>query len=309
VAESLRAKAEAKQLRLEVEFMEPIPQTIATDHVRLRQILLNLLDNAIKFTQRGTVRLTARTMDHPGNDPFLQFEVSDTGIGMTAAEMSHVFQPFYRVRSVTPDSPSGTGLGLAICKRMAKRLGGELTVQSTPREGSIFTLSMPAGSPRELDGLRRAEEARERPSFPAAPSPIPRLHARILVTDDNQANRQLISLRLSLAGADVVTAGNGKEALDRACEAVAQGLSFDAVIMDMQMPVLDGYEAVRQLRASGFTGPIVAVTAYAMSEDREECLELGCDDFISKPIEWDRFFAKLIRLLAAKNRTIGSGDR
>ena len=125
------------------------------------------------------------------------------------------------------------------------------------------------------------------------------------MTDDNEANQQLIGLRLSRAGAEVVTAHNGREALDRARESVEQGRPFDAVIMDMQMPVLDGYEAVRQLRAGGFTMPILAVTAYAMSKDREECLSLGCDDFISKPIEFDRLLARLTRLLWARNGASG----
>ena len=115
----------------------------------------------------------------------------------------------------------------------------------------------------------------------------------------------MICLRLSRAGAEVVTAGNGEEALDRASEAALEGRPFDAVIMDMQMPVLDGYEAVPRLRARGFTNPILAVTAYAMSEDRDECLRLGCDDFVSKPIEWDRLLSKLTRLLAAKNGASG----
>jgi CheY-like chemotaxis protein len=117
------------------------------------------------------------------------------------------------------------------------------------------------------------------------------------VTDDNEANQRLISLRLTQAGAEVVTARNGQEALDRVGDAVQSGRPFDAVIMDMQMPVLDGYEAVRRLRAGGFHAPIIAVTAFATDEDREECLQLGCDDFISKPIEWDRFFTRLTGLL------------
>jgi PAS domain S-box-containing protein len=301
VVESLRGKAEAKGLRLEVESLGPIPRAITTDRLRLRQILVNLLDNAIKFTGRGTVRLTARTIDRPDAGRYLHFAVSDTGIGMTSPEMSRLFEPFYRVRSSGPGRPAGTGLGLAICARLAKRLGGGIAVQSTPGEGSIFTLSISAGSPGELHGGRPEEETPAAPPLAAAPSPPPRLEARILVTDDNEANQELIGLRLIRAGAEVVTAFNGKDALDRAREAVEEGRPFDAVIMDMQMPVLDGYEAVRRLRAGGFTAPIIAVTAYAMGEDRDECLALGCDDFVSKPIEWDRLLAKLTRLLEAKD--------
>ncbi len=294
VVESLSAKAEAKHLRIEVEFTGVIPPTVATDRIRLRQILVNLLDNAIKFTRRGEVRLTARTIDQPGTGQILEFAVSDTGIGMTAAEMISLFQPFYRVPSMAADRPGGTGLGLAICKRIARRLGGDITVQSAPASGSIFTLSIPAEG---------AKEIAEPPAAAAVRPLAPRLHARILLAEDNLANQKLISLRLRRAGADVVTAGDGKEALDRTNEAALEGRPFDAVIMDMQMPVLDGYEAVRQLRARGFTEPIIAVTAFAMSKDREECIGTGCDDFISKPIEWDRFMAKLTRLLTAKDHT------
>jgi PAS domain S-box-containing protein len=296
--ESLRGKANTKGLHLEVQFDGRIPTIISTDRLRLRQILVNLLDNAIKFTARGTVRLTVRTIDRAGADPLVQFAVSDSGIGMSAAEMSRLFQPFYRAGSESPHRPAGTGLGLAICDRLARRLGGQITAQSHPEEGSTFTLSLPAGSLDETTEMGQPGKSLET-TLASVPSPLPRLEARILVTDDNEANQQLIGLRLIQAGAEVVTALNGQEALDRVAEAAEAGRPFDALIMDMQMPVLDGYEAVRRLRAGGFTTPIVAVTAYAMSDDRDECLRLGCDDFISKPIEWDRFLDRLSRLLAS----------
>jgi two-component system CheB/CheR fusion protein len=305
VVESLRAKAEAKHLGIEVELTGAIPSTVATDHLRLQQILINLLDNAIKFTERGEVRLTVRMIDHAGEDQVLQFAVSDTGIGMTAADMRGLFQPFYRVGSSAADRPNGTGLGLAISKRIARRLGGDIAVQSAPGSGSIFTLSIRAVKAGEIADGQQPEQSLQSPvSAQARPSPLP-LHARILLADDNEANQKLIRLRLCQAGAEVVTADNGKEALDRTSEAALEGRPFDAVIMDMQMPVLDGYEAVRQLRARGFTEPILAVTAYAMSADRDECIGVGCDDHLSKPIQWDRFLAKLTRLLTAKDGAAG----
>ena len=305
VVETLRAKAASKQLRFEVALEETVPRTIASDRWRLQQVLVNLVDNAIKFTEAGSVTLSARTIDQPEAGSIVQFAVSDTGIGITEAAMSELFQPFYRVRSGEPDSPGGTGLGLAICKRIARRLGGDITVQSAPRAGSTFTLSIPVGSPTELQVSPRAGESEGLTAFNPASVPSPRIHGRILVADDNEANRRLISLRLRRAGADVVTAGDGQEAIDRTNEAAVERRPFDAVIMDMQMPVVDGYDAVRDLRARGFTNPIIAITAYAMSEDREECLALGCDDFISKPIEWDRFLAKLTRLLVATDGASG----
>jgi PAS domain S-box-containing protein len=305
VVETLRTKADAKQLHLEVNLDESIPQSIATDRWRLQQILINLLDNAIKFTEQGTVTLTVRTIGQPGASASLQFTVSDQGIGMAAAEMGDLFQPFYRIRSGKSDSPGGTGLGLAICKRIARRLGGDITVKSTPRVGSTFTLSIPLGWRTENEAVREPGDSPNPANFAAAPGPSPRLHGRILVADDNEANRRLISLHLHRAGADVVMASDGQEVLDRNSEAIAEGRPFDAIIIDMQMPIVDGYDAVRQLRARGFTEPIIAVTAYAMTEDREECLALGCDEFVSKPVEWDRFLAKLTRLLARKNWVSG----
>jgi PAS domain S-box-containing protein len=297
VVDSLRAKAIAKHLGLEVEYVGTVPPAIATDRLRLRQILANLLDNAIKFTDRGTVRLTVDLIDRKGADPLLRFAVSDTGAGMTPADLARSFEPFYRVPSASLDRAAGTGLGLAICERLARRLGGAIDAQSTPGEGSTFTLSIPQGSLDRHAGPSRAEATSESPPPASAPSSAARLDARILVVDDNEANQKIIGLRLIQAGAEVVTAVNGQDALDRVREADEQACPFDAVVMDMQMPVMDGYEAVRRLRAGGFAAPIVAVTAFAMSDDREECLRLGCDDFVGKPIEWDRFLAKLTRLL------------
>jgi PAS domain S-box-containing protein len=296
LVESLRARAEAKHLTLDWHLVGEVAPTYATDRLRIQQVLLNLLDNAIKFTERGTVRLTARVTALAGAEPTLHFEVSDTGIGMTSEEMSGLFQPFYRARTAPRDGPGGTGLGLAICQRLARHLGGEVTVQSIPGRGSTFTLTVPAGMPIEHDEKDRPER-RDRPQEPPQ---SPRLQGRVLLAEDHDANRQLISLRLSRAGAEVVSVRNGEEALAQVIAAANEGRPVDAVIMDMEMPVLDGYEAVRQLRASGFSGPIIAVTAYAMSKDREECLSLGCDDHVSKPIDFDQFLVKLSRLLEAR---------
>ncbi len=279
------------------ERLSVIPPRIVTDRLRLQQILMNLLTNAIKFTEQGTIRLTAQSIDHPGSARSLRFEVSDTGIGMTAEEISGLFQPFYRVRSGAPGGPPGTGLGLAICKLLAKRLGGEITVRSAPKVGTTFTLAIPADLPEDVAQIQEPGRLPGLLSFESAPLHSRQLRGRILLAEDNDANRHLIGLRLNRAGAEVVAVRNGKEALDWVRDKAEQGQTIDAVVMDMDMPVIDGYEAVRRLRASGFTSPILAVTAYARSEDREECLGMGCDDYVSKPIEWDRFFRKLTELL------------
>ncbi len=303
VVESLRAGAEAKQLKLEVMLAGKAPQHIATDRLRLRQILVNLIDNAIKFTDQGRIRLAGQVIEHPGAEAALVLEVEDTGIGMSGDEVAGLFQPFYRVRPALRDGPRGTGLGLAICRRLARQLGGDIVVRSTPLVGSTFSLTIPVGVPA-ADPTAPTQPLRplhESPLSQQVASPAPLLRVRLLLAEDHDANRQLITLRLNRIGAEVMPVRNGREAIEKIREAAEEGRPFDGVIMDMEMPVLDGYEAVRQLRAGGFTGPILAVTAYAMSKDRDECLSLGCDDHISKPIEWDRFYRKLIQLLPAQN--------
>ena len=185
---------------------------------------MNLLDNAIKFTDRGTIRLTVHAIDRPNADGIVRFAVEDTGIGMAPAEMDRLFEPFYRIRSMSADGPAGTGLGLAICQRLARRLGGEIAVESTPGKGSIFTLSIASGSVGESAETPEVGDVAEAIPRVAFAAPSSGLHARILVTDDNEANQQLIGLRLIQAGAEVVTALNGKEALDRAAEAANGGV-------------------------------------------------------------------------------------
>ena len=171
MVESLRAKAEAKHLRLESKFLGVVPETIYTDRLRLRQVLVNLVDNAIKFTRQGEVGLTVRSLDRSDGDRFLGFDVADTGIGIAEAELPRVFGPFYRVRSRTPDSPAGTGLGLAICDRVAKRLGGDIGVQSTPGEGSIFTLSIPVGPHQEAVDAAQADDGSAKAASTASSRP------------------------------------------------------------------------------------------------------------------------------------------
>jgi two-component system CheB/CheR fusion protein len=307
-AESLRSRADAKQLTLATRFVEPLPLTIATDRLRLQQVLVNLLDNAIKFTDAGSVHVTVRLLDPGDTSCSLQVEVSDSGIGMTEDEMSELFQPFYQARSTSAGRAQGHGLGLAICKRLCRELGGDVTVRSTRFVGSTFALTIPVGPDIRRESPNSRSAAQTSPSSHTSSTP-PRLNARVLLAEDHEANRQILRLRLSQAGAEVVQACNGREAIDIVREATAQGRPIDAVVMDMEMPVLDGYEAVRQLRLDGFKGPILAVTAYAMTADREECLTLGCDDFISKPVDWDLFFDKLSALLEAAGGPVASNDQ
>jgi PAS domain S-box-containing protein len=310
LVESFRARALAKGLRLESRTNGDVPPIVATDRLPVQQILVNLLDNVFKFTVRGAIVLSAQVEAGDSPDPRLQIQVSDTGIGMTRDEMEGLFQPFYRIRQRPRDGPRGTGLGLAICQRLAHQLGGDVTVQSVPGSGSRFTLTVPVHLPAEQGDLSAPGPTHPRRPLPAADVVhASRLNARILLAEDHDGNRQIIELRLSRASAEVVTARNGAEALARVRQAEQSGRPFDAVIMDMEMPVLDGYEAVRQLRASGFPAPIVAVTAYAMTKDRQECLSLGCNEHVSKPIDWALLLNRLSELLQSGIKTQTSEDQ
>jgi PAS domain S-box-containing protein len=297
VTTALRPRVESKGLALSVEYATPIPATIETDALRLRQILVNLLSNAIKFTERGWIRVRIAFDTTTAGRPELVFEVSDSGIGITEADQARLFEPFFRAAAPESDPETvGTGLGLAISRRMAELLGGRLSVRSRPGQGSTFTLALPVDPARGLKLiLPREQRGEEAPTTMTTIASLPTIRGRILLAEDNDSNRRVVGLRLMQIGAEVVTVANGREAIDAVRAAEEQGTPFDLVLMDLQMPVLDGYEATRQLRDLGFRQPIVAMTAHARAEDREECLRFGCDDHISKPLDWDQ-----LRLLLAK---------
>ena len=288
-------------MKLEASIKGEVPRAIATDRLRIHQMLVNLIDNAIKFTERGVIRLTAQVTASDGSDPPLQLEVSDTGMGMTAAEMAGLFHPFYQIRPNAARQPSRHRAGPG-------HLPAAGTVSSAarsrcaacPSSGSTFALTVPVSLPAQEVVAGRHGGFRGGGSFQARKwSRLPRLHARVLLAEDHDANRRSSGSASASMAPRSSPRGTASEALDRVREAAEQGRPIEAVIMDMEMPVLDGYEAVRQLRAGGFKAPIIAVTAYAMSKDRDECLSLGCDDHISKPIDWNLFFRKLAKLLGA----------
>jgi len=288
-------QAAEKNLQLKLDFDDVLPETILTDPLRLRQVLVNLLGNAIKFTDRGEVRLAVRFApdDEP---PRLRFDVSDTGIGMDDSQMAKLFQPFTQVDSSTTRSFGGTGLGLCISKRLTEALGGEIQVRSAPGRGSTFSVLI---DPGPLEGVRIASGAEEDgavPSEPAAPDDSKKiaLHGRILLAEDGVDNQRLIGRMLRKAGAWVRVVENGRQAVEAGLAELEKGRPFDLILMDMQMPVMDGYAAARELRDCGYTAPIVALTAHSMREDRRKCLDARCDDYLAKPFER----ADLLRLAA-----------
>ncbi len=288
VVDLMRVRADAKGLNLVVECRTTIPETITTDPTRLKQILVNLTGNAIKFTETGTVRL-ALAMESTTAGGRLLIDVVDSGIGMTPEQVERLFVPFSQADSSMTRRFGGTGLGLTISRRMAQMLGGDIAVHETaPNQGSTFRLSI---DPGDIANTRMIQVA---PSGAGAQGSKPTkkakitfdpLNARILLAEDGPDNQVLIRHVLKKFGAEVTVVENGQQAVEAANAAVADGQPFDLILMDMQMPVMDGYEATRNLRASGYPHPIVALTAHAMASDRERCLQAGCDEFATKPVD------------------------
>ena len=297
VASSLRVRAAEGGLGFQIDYLPPLPQTIRTDPERLRQILLNLVGNAIKFTEKGGVRISVRCVLEPDSSPRIEFAVADTGIGMAPEEISRLFEPFTQADTSTTRRFGGTGLGLTISKRLAQMLGGDIRVQSTPGKGSTFTLSIDPGS---LEGVALA---RTPPGVSLGKDEARKvqeewdLHGRVLVAEDAKDNLRLIRLVLQKAGLEVDVAEDGRTACEKASASTTEGRPYDLILMDVQMPELDGYEATRRLRRGGWGGPIVALTAHAMSGDREKCLKAGCNDYVAKPIEWTRLLVTVARQL------------
>ncbi|MGD8452193.1 MAG: ATP-binding protein [Phycisphaerae bacterium] len=289
IATLMQSAAQEAGLSFDIRYDGLVPETIRTAPARLRQILINLVGNAIKFTDRGGVSLTVRFVEQ-APEPLLQFDVVDTGIGMTPEQISHLFQPFTQADSSMTRRFGGTGLGLSISKRFANMLGGDVVlVESHSGRGSCFRATITTG---DVTGVRMLSEPPLSTACAAgqadgasscACAKLP--PCRILVAEDGPDNQRLIGLMLKRAGAEVTMVENGQLAVDAALAARDAGTPFDVILMDMQMPVLDGYAATGLLRQRDYTGPIIALTAHAMSSDRDKCLAAGCDDYAVKPID------------------------
>jgi signal transduction histidine kinase/CheY-like chemotaxis protein/HPt (histidine-containing phosphotransfer) domain-containing protein len=278
--DALQVKAAEKKLTLVHVCDGPLPRTIMTDPTRLRQILFNLIGNAVKFTEAGKVAVIAGPANETSAAPRLEITVADTGIGLSSDEAARLFQPFTQADSSTTRRFGGTGLGLSISRQFARLLGGDITLASQPGVGSRFTMTLPISIPEEQPSAKR-------PPLSAAASgrrlqPLP--PCRVLLVEDSPDNRLLIRRFLEKAGATATVAQNGQEALQAVRAAIEAGEPPNVILMDMQMPILDGYAATRALRSSGCRIPIIALTANAMRSDIQKCLDAGCDDHASKPI-------------------------
>ena len=271
-----QGQARNKGLRIELQFDEPLPAAILGDPVRIGQVVTNLLANAVKFTQRGSIRLAVRsTAASDTQSARLQIAVSDTGIGIPADKLERIFAAFVQGDASITRQFGGTGLGLAISRELATRMGGVIHVDSVVGEGSTFRFefSAPIATPHETDGAQGAA----RLAAEAGPA------CDILLVEDNPTNQRLMIAILGKSGHRVCVAGSGEDALE-----VLATRTFDLVLMDVQLPGIDGLETVRRIRAASGAAharvPVVALTANAMAGDRECCLDAGMDDYLAKPV-------------------------
>ena len=302
--DKFQQKIDAKKLDFSVVIEADVPESVTGSVLHFRQILANLLDNAIKFTSEGTLTVHVATLALDEESVTVRVSVKDTGIGIPEEALGSIFEPFAQLDSTTTRAFGGAGLGLALCRDFARMLGGDVGVHSRPQAGSTFwftaRLALTRADVREEKAARLARWLRGPEPPPALPSPSRnptapaewRRGQRILVVDDNRVNQRMVGLVLGKAGWDYEVSENGADAVERIREK-----PFDLVLMDCRMPVMDGFEATRMIRDSeqgtGRHVPIVAVTANTSNEDRLACSECGMDDFLGKPVR----SAQLVRVL------------
>ena len=297
VVQTLAERAEEKGLALRLAFPQTLPATVEADPARLRQILTNLIGNAIKFTERGGVEVILRL--EPGR-PRGRYciDVQDSGIGIAADKLESVFEPFVQAESSTTRRFGGTGLGLTISRGFARAMGGDITAASRPGEGTTFTVRLDAGEPGAvplLDPAALAQAAEARPAAVAGVRWTFPARQRVLVVDDGVENRQLVRVLLEEVGLQVEEAENGQIAVDRIAAE-----RFDLVLMDMQMPVMDGRAATRRLRDGGCMLPVIALTANAMKGFERELEEAGFSGYQTKPIDVDALLGDLAQRLGGE---------
>lgn len=286
----------AKQKGLSLYFVadNPLPTVVQTDPIRLRQILINLLGNAIKFTERGYVEVKIALHSEASQ---LSFAVRDTGVGIDSKDIEKLFQPFSQGDRNTLAGHQGSGLGLTISKQLATRLGGNITVHAEPGRGSTFTASIEAELAEPVNFAPLAMSVK--PNADVNRKHI-QIAGRVLVVDDLPDIRHLIGQIVASAGARVTCASDGEEAISRYLEACNTGDPFDLIIMDMQMPAIDGLTASKKLRKRGCECPILALTAATMQGEKERCIKAGCNDYLSKPVEESALLHCVQALLSAQ---------
>ena len=281
-------KASEKGLSLNIDVDRDIPPFLSGDSMRIGQILLNYINNAIKFTVKGSVNLQAHLLERDEHNCLIRFEISDTGIGLSAEQISRLFQSFEQADASTTRKFGGTGLGLSISKQLAEMMGGNVGVDSEPGQGSTFWATVRVGIAPAMNGQDNESTDAQ------AGQPLQLGGLRILLAEDNLLNQQIARELLEEHGVIVSVANNGREAINQ-----LEGSRFDCVLMDVRMPEMDGLEATELIRANPDWReiPIIAMTANARTEDRRDCLAAGMNDFISKPVDPEQFFSILQKWL------------
>lgn len=304
VVKVLGIKAGEKGITLELKVPDDVPETIIGDPGRMRQIVTNLVGNAVKFTEHGGVTVTVYAEPLPGDTLQFHIDVADTGVGMNAEAVGRIFQDFVQADVSIARKFGGTGLGLSISRKFARALGGDITVESEPGNGSVFKVTLDGGAARGV-GWITPEEA-----LSQVDSHVGQTHttwafpsARILVVDDGPENRELVKVVLEEYGLSIDEAVNGKIGVE-----MATTNNYDIILMDVQMPEMDGLTATRLLRERGLQTPIVGLTANAMKGFEQELLEAGYSDYLTKPIDIDRFVSKLAQLLHAQPQSEQPAD-
>jgi signal transduction histidine kinase/ActR/RegA family two-component response regulator len=301
VHETLRPialRGTGKGLKVDCLIDVGVPQQVAGDPVRIQQILLNLLSNAVKFTEKGEVMLTVQREADDRGQQWLRFAVRDTGVGIAAEAQKHVFDAFSQEDTSTTRKFGGTGLGLSISSRLSALMGGRIWLDSEPGRGSTFYFMLPCRFAEAPEQLLGPEPAAQHPGSQTSAMDDPASGLCVLLVEDNPVNQRVATVLLTRRNYAVEIAGNGALALE-----AFRHKHFDVVLMDMQMPVMDGLEATRRIRAqeAGATRvPIIAMTANAMTGDRERCIDAGMDDYIAKPINANELFERLEKWTTAR---------
>ncbi len=289
---SMRPSALEKGIGFDVVLKTDVPEQIKTDPTRLNQCLVNLVGNAVKFTETGgvTVEISLKEM---GGKPFVRFDVVDTGIGIPVDQQKSIFDKFMQADSSTTRKHGGTGLGLAITKQLTELLGGDLTLTSEPGKGSTFSVIIPANIDIASATMISNDKWCKKEQKVGPSDEINNAAGKILVVEDDFASQQVILGMLEETNLQAEIANNGIEAVNK----VTSG-SYDLIFMDMQMPNMNGYDATKIIREKGYTLPIIALTAYAMKGDEEKCLNVGCDAYLPKPVDAEKLFETLGKFLS-----------
>lgn len=328
VSNLISLKAEEKGIEIFFDIDPRVPHALIGDPLRLEQILVNLTDNAVKFTEKGKIIVTAELLsessDGPPDEVILSFSVQDSGIGLTQKQIKRLFQSFSQGDGSTTRKYGGTGLGLTICKRLTEMMGGEISVTSRPKKGSTFRFTVKFHQKPPEEGKKQLPSSDlqgpnvlvmdNTASVSGHDDNVPKslkqiIGARILLVEDNVINQQVALELLENAGVIVEVANNGKEAVERVL-ASHRSSGFDAVLMDLQMPIVDGYEATNIIQKDPrfHDLPIIAMTAHAMKEEREKCLKAGMDDHLTKPVDPKTLFRILAQWIKSRERGVPASE-